>query len=46
MNETLEALVLPDGGLLNRVDYGDAIAPWTFGVTELIRCLQARGLRV
>lgn len=46
MSETLEALVLPHGGLLNRVDYGDASAPWTFGVTERSRCLQARGLRV
>lgn len=32
------------GALVNRVDYADAIAPWTFGVGALMRNLAARGL--
>jgi len=32
------------GALSNRVDYCDRIAPWTYGVTELMRSLAARGL--
>jgi fumarylacetoacetate (FAA) hydrolase family protein len=32
------------GALSNRVDYCDRIAPWTFGVTELMTNLAARGL--
>jgi fumarylacetoacetate (FAA) hydrolase family protein len=32
------------GALSNRVDYCDRIAPWTFGVTELIASLAARRL--
>jgi fumarylacetoacetate (FAA) hydrolase family protein len=30
------------GALVNRVDYADAIAPWTFGVGALMRSLAAR----
>jgi len=30
--------------LINRVDYFDRIAPWTFGVGALIENLAARGL--
>lgn len=32
------------GALVNRVDYADAIAPWTFGAGALMRNLGARGL--
>ncbi|HEX6137177.1 MAG TPA: fumarylacetoacetate hydrolase family protein [Casimicrobiaceae bacterium] len=32
------------GALVNRVDYADAIAPWTFGAAALMRNLAARGL--
>ncbi len=32
------------GALVNRVDYADAIAPWTFGAGALMRNLAARGL--
>ena len=32
------------GTLVNRVDYCDAIAPWTFGTGALMRNLAARGL--
>jgi fumarylacetoacetate (FAA) hydrolase family protein len=32
------------GALSNRVDYCDRIAPWTFGVADLMRNLSARGL--
>jgi fumarylacetoacetate (FAA) hydrolase family protein len=32
------------GALINRVDYCDRIAPWTFGVGALIENLAARGL--
>jgi fumarylacetoacetate (FAA) hydrolase family protein len=32
------------GALVNRVDYCDAIAPWTFGLRALMRNLAARGL--
>jgi fumarylacetoacetate (FAA) hydrolase family protein len=32
------------GALSNRVDYCDRIAPWTYGVAELMRNLAARGL--
>jgi fumarylacetoacetate (FAA) hydrolase family protein len=32
------------GALSNRVDYCDRIEPWTFGVTELMTNLGARGL--
>lgn len=32
------------GALSNRVDYCDRIAPWTFGVVELMRSLAARGM--
>jgi len=32
------------GALSNRVNHCDRIAPWTFGVTELIRNLSERGL--
>lgn len=32
------------GTLANRVDHTDAIAPWTFGTTALMRNLAARGL--
>jgi fumarylacetoacetate (FAA) hydrolase family protein len=32
------------GALSNRVDYCDRIEPWTFGVTELMINLSARGL--
>jgi fumarylacetoacetate (FAA) hydrolase family protein len=29
---------------VNRVNYADAIAPWTFGAGALMRNLAARGL--
>ena len=32
------------GALVNRVNYADAIAPWTFGATALMRNLAKRGL--
>jgi fumarylacetoacetate (FAA) hydrolase family protein len=32
------------GALSNRVNYSDRIAPWTFGASELMRNLSARGL--
>jgi fumarylacetoacetate (FAA) hydrolase family protein len=32
------------GALVNRVDYSDAIAPWTFGAGALMRNLAERGL--
>ena len=32
------------GALVNRVDYADAIAPWTFGAGALMRNLAKRGL--
>ena len=32
------------GALVNRVDYADAIAPWTFGAGALMRSLAGRGL--
>jgi fumarylacetoacetate (FAA) hydrolase family protein len=32
------------GALVNRVDYADAIAPWTFGAGALMRNLARRGL--
>src|SRR5690242_12129544 len=32
------------GALSNRINYCDRIAPWTFGVSELMRNLSARGL--
>jgi fumarylacetoacetate (FAA) hydrolase family protein len=32
------------GALVNRVEYADAIAPWTFGAGALMRNLGARGL--
>jgi fumarylacetoacetate (FAA) hydrolase family protein len=32
------------GALSNRVNYCDRIAPWTFGITELMTSLAARGL--
>jgi len=32
------------GALVNRVNYADAIAPWTFGAGALMRNLAARGL--
>jgi fumarylacetoacetate (FAA) hydrolase family protein len=32
------------GALSNRINYCDRIAPWTFGVCELMRNLSARGL--
>ncbi len=32
------------GALSNRVNYCDQIAPWNFGVTELMRSLAGRGL--
>ena len=32
------------GALVNRVDYADAIEPWTFGAGALMRNLGARGL--
>jgi fumarylacetoacetate (FAA) hydrolase family protein len=32
------------GALVNRVEYADAIAPWTFGASALMRSLAARGL--
>jgi fumarylacetoacetate (FAA) hydrolase family protein len=32
------------GALSNRIDYCDRIAPWTFGVADLMRNLAARGL--
>jgi len=32
------------GALVNRVNYADAIAPWTFGGVALMRNLAARGL--
>ena len=32
------------GALVNRVDYADAIEPWTFGAGALMRSLGARGL--
>ena len=32
------------GALVNRVEYADAIAPWTFGASALMRNLAARGL--
>ena len=32
------------GALVNRVDYADAIEPWTFGAGALMRNLAARGL--
>jgi fumarylacetoacetate (FAA) hydrolase family protein len=32
------------GALVNRVNYADAIAPWTFGAGALMRNLVARGL--
>ena len=32
------------GALSNRINYCDRIAPWTFGLGELMRNLSARGL--
>ncbi|MDH4182384.1 MAG: fumarylacetoacetate hydrolase, partial [Betaproteobacteria bacterium] len=32
------------GALVNRVEYADAIAPWTFGASALMRNLARRGL--
>ena len=32
------------GALSNRIDYCDRVAPWTYGVAELMRNLAARGL--
>ncbi|MFO1068034.1 MAG: fumarylacetoacetate hydrolase family protein [Geminicoccaceae bacterium] len=32
------------GGLANRVGHSDRIAPWTYGITALMRNLAARGL--
>jgi len=32
------------GALSNRVDYCDVVAPWTYGVSDLMRNLAARGL--
>jgi fumarylacetoacetate (FAA) hydrolase family protein len=32
------------GALVNRVNYADAIAPWTFGAAALMRNLASRGL--
>jgi len=32
------------GALSNRINYCDRIAPWTFGLTDLMRNLSARGL--
>jgi fumarylacetoacetate (FAA) hydrolase family protein len=32
------------GALVNRVDYCDAIAPWSFGIGALMKNLAARGL--
>ena len=32
------------GALSNRINYCDRIAPWTFGLSELMRNLSARGL--
>jgi len=32
------------GALSNRINYCDRIAPWTFGVSDLMRNLAARGL--
>jgi fumarylacetoacetate (FAA) hydrolase family protein len=32
------------GTLVNRVNYTDKIAPWTFGVAALMKNLAARGL--
>jgi len=32
------------GALVNRVEYSDAIAPWTFGASALMRNLARRGL--
>jgi fumarylacetoacetate (FAA) hydrolase family protein len=32
------------GALVNRVNYADAIAPWTFGAAALMRSLADRGL--
>jgi fumarylacetoacetate (FAA) hydrolase family protein len=32
------------GALSNRIDYCDRIAPWTFGIADLMRNLAARGL--
>jgi len=32
------------GALVNRVNYSDAIAPWTFGAVALMKNLAQRGL--
>ena len=32
------------GALVNRVNYTDRIAPWTFGAVALMKNLAARGL--
>jgi fumarylacetoacetate (FAA) hydrolase family protein len=32
------------GALSNRINHCDRIAPWSFGVSELMRNLSARGL--
>jgi fumarylacetoacetate (FAA) hydrolase family protein len=32
------------GALVNRVEHCDRIAPWTFGITSLMRNLAQRGL--
>ena len=32
------------GALVNRVNHTDKIAPWTFGVTALMKNLASRGL--
>jgi len=32
------------GALVNRVNYSDAIAPWSYGITDLMRNLAGRGL--
>jgi fumarylacetoacetate (FAA) hydrolase family protein len=32
------------GSLMNRVNYCDAIPPWTFGIGQLLSNLQGRGL--
>jgi len=39
---TVETLGL--GALVNRVNYTDRIAPWTFGAVALMKNLAGRGL--
>ncbi len=34
------------GALINRVNYCDVIAPWTFGIGQLLKNLQRRGVLV